>query len=121
MIIDHKKFRICPYNGEEFIPKRNNQIYASINNRIAFNNHKNNSKRNLLSPTNKILKKNHEILLGVLGGNKTVTVSIDYLKGMGFSFQAFTYVGTEDGIIYNIVYDIAYYNNKNQTIKIQKI
>ncbi len=41
--------RICPYSGEEFIPKRKNQIFANKKNRTDYHNDKARQERIILS------------------------------------------------------------------------
>ena len=89
-MISKKEIKICPYSGEEFTPKRNNQIYARSEYRIAHNNDKNNAKRMLMAPVNKSLSKNREILESILGSENENEVHTQFLRGKGFDFGVFT-------------------------------
>jgi hypothetical protein len=84
--------RICPYSGEEFRPKRRNQIYAKPEYRIAHNNEKGKAKREKTSLVNKALSKNREILERILESKTTATVHKEFLRGAGFSFRVFTHL-----------------------------
>ncbi len=84
------KKQVCPYSGEEFIPKRTNQIYLKPEYRVAFNNQKNNDKRKLLAPKNKLLMKAREVLKSTLGNRMDIIVHEQYLRGAGLSFSVFT-------------------------------
>ncbi len=86
------KKRICPYSGEEFIPKRTNHIYACEENRIAFNNDKNNDKRKKLAPINKMLYQDYDVVNTVLGNRKEASIHSEYLRGAGLSFKVFNHI-----------------------------
>jgi hypothetical protein len=78
------------YSGESFLPKRNNQVFASKKNRIAYHNDLSNKLRNELRITNKHLMANYKICLEVLNGKSSVTVHREFLKGKGFDFGYMT-------------------------------
>lgn len=82
--------RKCLHSGEEFIPKRNNQVFASKKNRINYHNAINNKLRNELKSTNNQLIVNYKICIELLDKNKSITVHREFLKGKGFDFRFFT-------------------------------
>ena len=61
------EIRKCLYSGEEFIPKRNNQVFASKKNRSNYHNEINNKLRNELKSANNQLLKNYKICIDLLG------------------------------------------------------
>ncbi|MEQ3662215.1 MAG: hypothetical protein ABNG96_05940 [Flavobacterium sp.] len=86
----HIEKRTCLYSGEEFIPKRNNQVFASRYNRISFHNQINNKLRNELKLTNNQLMVNYKIGIELLSKEKSITIHREFLKGKGFDFRYFT-------------------------------
>ena len=92
IVLDKKK---CPFSGEEFVPKRRNQVYAKPEYRIAHNNEKGRIKREKTSKLNKILFNNAQILERLLDGIRSRTVHSERLIGMGFSFKAFTHLHSD--------------------------
>lgn len=82
--------RKCLYSGEEFIPRRNNQVFASSKNRISFHNKKNNKLRNELKGTSKQLLKNYQICSELLGNKSNTIIHSEFLKGKGFDFKYYT-------------------------------
>ena len=84
------EIRKCLHSGQEFYPKRNNQIFASKKNRINYHNCLNNKLRHELKSTNNQLLFNFKICKNLLYKNKSVTVHREFLKGKGFDFKFFT-------------------------------
>jgi hypothetical protein len=84
------EIRKCLFSGEEFYPKRNNQVFASKKNRINYHNSINNKLRNELKSTNNQLLFNYKICREILDKNKSVKVHREFLKGRGFDFKFFT-------------------------------
>lgn len=84
------EIRKCLHSGEDFFPKRNNQIFASKQNRINYHNTINNKLRNELKSTNNQLIVNYKICIELLDKNKYITVHREFLKGKGFDFCFFT-------------------------------
>ena len=102
--------RTCLYSGEEFIPKRNNQVFANKYNRISFHNQINNKLRNELKQTNNQLMVNYKIGIELLSKEKTITIHREFLKGKGFDFRYFTNLtsnNNNNGTAYQ-VYDISF-------------
>jgi hypothetical protein len=87
----NNEIRICQFSGESFIPKRQNQIFATKENRVLFHNQINNQLRKRLSKINKQLLLNLRILLEVLDDESERVIHKQYLLGKGFSFKVFTH------------------------------
>lgn len=95
--------RICPYSLTEFIPKRNNQIFAKKEYRVAYHNEIHNSFRRKLSGVNKELISSYKVLLEILDNKQSAMVHYQFLKGKNFSFKVFTgFVKTEKGTAYQL-------------------
>ncbi|HEC42681.1 MAG TPA: hypothetical protein ENI20_07630 [Bacteroides sp.] len=94
-----------PYTQEIFFKKRSNQRFANSLNRIRYNNLKAKSKRNAMAPVNTKLFRNRKILETILGAQKEVTVSRDYLLGSGFSFDYFSYQKEINNVVYFGIYE----------------
>ena len=84
------EIRKCLYSGEEFLPKRNNQVFASKKNRINYHNNISNKLRNDLKSTNNQLMLNYKICKELFENKKNVNVHKEFLKGKGFDFSFFT-------------------------------
>jgi hypothetical protein len=113
-----KKTKICPYNAEKFIPKRNNQKFASRYNQITYNNNKNRELQKHVKEVNKKLLKNYRIIVELLEDKQEMVFNTQYLRGKGFSFNILTFF-IEDGdkTIYGI-YNFAFYKFDNNQTKI---
>lgn len=112
--------KICPYSKEEFIPTRNNQIFANKENRVAYHNQINNNFRRQLSDVNKELIHNYKVLIEVLDTKASVTVHEEFLKGKNFSFKVFTHIKEYvEGFTYGI-YDCHYFKIDKENYKIIK-
>jgi hypothetical protein len=107
-MLKEPEFRLCPYSYTLFIAKRQNQVFASAEDRIAFHNDQNNFLRKKLSSINKQLLKSYKVADALLVDNKEVIVHRQFLRGKGFSFQMLTHVEKqEDDIVYGL-YDITF-------------
>lgn len=99
----NKDKRDCKYSGEEFFPKRNSQIFASKENRVAFHNENNNATHRKLNIVNKKLLKNFKIAEHLTGTDQEAVVNRHFLRGLGWSFNHFTHVQqTKNGVSYGI-------------------
>lgn len=86
-----KTERVCPYDGSLFMPKRTNQVFACRENQIAFNNEKAKKAKESTLDIDKVLKKNRRICEDLLKGKQSsISVSKDYLFGMGFNINVYT-------------------------------
>jgi len=99
--------QIDPLTNEKFTPRRFNQKFASKRNQISFNNIKARRKRIDKAPFDLILDKNRTILIRIVGNDKEVVVSKDYLLGAGFNFQFFNRSFESNDIKYQCVYRYA--------------
>lgn len=117
----NNKIRTCNYSGESFIPTRQNQIFATKENRILFHNQINNQLRKRLSFINKQLLLNFRILIDILNGENETIVHKQFLLGKGFSFSVFTHLSLSkysNNYCYS-VYEVSYerINDDNYKIK----
>ena len=111
----------CLLTNEEFIPKRQNQVYINRKAQIFVNNEKARQKRLKLNPTNKILEKNRNILSNILGSQKQIIKSRDYLLGSGFNFKFFSQSLLYEKKPCQVIYEYMIYSNGDQTFTIKKI
>lgn len=109
-----------PYTGEMFIPRRYNQKFASRENQIAFNNEKARKKREKKHRVDRILDKNREILLRILGKSISKTVSKDYLMGAGFDLNHFSGLYRNNGKSLFAVYEF-YLSRTGENFEITKL
>lgn len=100
------ELKLCPFSNVIFTPKRNNQVFATSKDRIAYHNEKNNIIRNKISEVNKQLLKYYKILDSLLEDYQYVYVHKQYLKKVGFSFKLFTYYSEYKGNVIYGIYDI---------------
>lgn len=99
------KIKICPYSGEEFFPKRQNQKFAQPNYRIAFHNEKYNKIRKDRLSVDKQLHKNYSILLLEMLEETKKVFHKQYLLGKGFSFGVLTHYQKIDKVNRQALYD----------------
>lgn len=115
--------RICPYSGEEFFPKRNNQRFASPKNKSDYHNSINNELKKLTSDIDRKLHRNFRILLEIMLGKEKYILSKDYLKGKGYSFEVLTHFENYEGRNCHAIYSfiiILDKNNANNVIIVRK-
>jgi len=93
--------------GEEFIPSRRNQRFASRQNQVRYNNQLAQQKRDAKRPLDRALDVNRTILIRLLGGAESVTKSREFLLGAGYDFKAFTQTGKDEMFNYYCVYEMA--------------
>src|SRR5689334_20948956 len=110
-----------PLTGESFIPKSSNQKFASLANKIEFNNAKAKLRRNENISTKQELDNNFKILQRILGPNKVVTKSKEYLLGAEFIFGVFTHLRTINNLNYYCVFNYGYRTEDKITYQIIKI
>ena len=113
--------RKCPHTGEIFIPKRYNQIFSSRIAQIEYNNLIARNKRLIKSPVDKVLNKNREIFLKIIGSEKEVVKSYEFLLGAEFNFKHFTNSFMLNGKPVQAIYEFIIYKNQNDTFTIKKI
>ena len=119
----NNEIRTCNYSGESFIPIRQNQIFATKENRILFHNQQNNQLRKRLSFINKQLLLNFRILIDVLNGEKEQSIHKQFLLGKGFSFKVFTHftVSKLSNNYCYCIYEATYERIDEDNYKITKI
>ena len=116
----NNEIRTCSYSGESFIPTRQNQIFASKENRILYHNQINNQLRKRLSIINKQLLLNFRILIDILDGDYERKVHKEFLLGKGFSFSIFTHLSiskVSKNYCYS-VYEVSYERIDDDNYKI---
>jgi hypothetical protein len=119
----NNEIRTCYYSGESFIPTRQNQIFATKENRILFHNQINNQLRKRLSFINKQLLLNFRILIDILNGENETAVHKQFLLGKGFSFSVFTHLSLSkysNNYCYS-VYEVSYERIDDDNYKIKMI
>jgi hypothetical protein len=80
------------FTGQEFIPKRQNQLFISSKTRNDFHNSRTTEENKLRAFVSEPLLRNHKILLSIHSriGEK-LTFTKEYLKGRGFNFSVLTH------------------------------
>ncbi len=116
--INEKKVAIDPLTGEEFIQSRNNQKFASSANRLEFNRQKTAEKRKAMAQIAKPLANNRKVLEKVLGDEKEVIRSYDFLMGAGLEMGIFTHQIKYQEVLWYCVYDYGYVRQKDNTLRI---
>ena len=111
----------CPHTGEWFTPKRRNQIYASRQDQIAYNNEKARINRELVNPVNSSLLNNRNILFELLNGEAEKEVSKDLLTGKGFNFRVITGRRKIDDKMFIMFYDLCFSIQNNNLILIKQL
>lgn len=110
-----------PLTGEQFVPRRMNQRFASRSNQVKFNNLKAARKRKAKARHDRVLDKNRNILQRLLGDKKEVVLSKDYLLGAGFNFRMQTHSLTSGQKVFVCIYDYAYTRLENNQYKIVRL
>ena len=113
--------RICPSSGLEFTPIDSRQIFYNDKARDKYSNDIKKKERDLMSPTNKVLKLNHQILNKILGDDKEAKCSRDFLLGGGFSFTYLTNLRVVEGTQFIAIYDMAYQKTQDGNYIISRI
>jgi hypothetical protein len=109
-----------PLTQEEFVKRRNNQKFATSNNRIRFNNQKARQKRIMKGFVDKLLDQNRTILSRILGNRTERIVSKDYLLGAGFSFEFYSFIKEVNGVNYFGIYEYGIAKTSDDKFKIIK-
>lgn len=120
-MLQAKEKRVCKYSKTEFIPNRNNQIFANKECRVAYHNDAQNQFRTKLRKTNKELIKDYKVVNSILGDYGEITVNKHYLRGAGFSSRKFTNVVNIDGETIFCLYDISFEKLNNDEYFIKRI
>ena len=109
-----------PFTGELFIPTRSNQVFATDENRVRFNNEKAKELRLKKSFVDKPLLKNIKVLDELLKGKTEIEVHKQFLLGKGYSLAVFTHYEEITGNRCHALYNYVLINKENEIIKIIK-
>lgn len=115
------KSKIDPYTGEEFVPRRKNQIFANSSNKTAFNNEKASKIRKERAPFINDINRNYDILNLILDNNHEKTVNINTLNDLNFKFDCYLRFLISEGKTAFIIYDIEFTNIKKENTTYTKI
>ena len=99
---------IDPLTGEEFVPKRSNQKFASRQNQINYNNQRASKERRSVQFIQDKLKRNRDVILKLLGGQSEVVVNVETMQSLGFSFYVLTHLLNEEDRLMVCIYDVGY-------------
>ena len=117
----NENLRICPFTKEEFLPKRNNQIYKDSAAQIKHNNLVSREMRSKFTSYFTLIMKNYYILEQIYL-TKNGKASIDFLDGKGFDGRYIMYLDKNSRGIktYGIV-DYEFYFKENYIYITKKI
>ena len=109
------------FSGEQFNPRRKNQKFMSVKNRVAYHNNKANQSKKIKSFVTVPLHRNHKILMELITEkNKPASFSKDFLLGKGFNFSVMTHFEFNDNktipALFNFVYLDLFDNKPTITI-----
>jgi hypothetical protein len=108
-----------PLTGEEFVPKRINQRFASAENRIKYNNKGATNLRKERAVISTPLNKSHRLLRTLMANKNESIYSVDFLLGYGITFNTFTHYKKLGGLNYPCIYDFLFkQNQQNKTVNI---
>lgn len=113
--------RIDPLTGEEFVPKRTNQVFANSANRIRYNNLKAKEFKTTLAPILDPLVKNYKILNELLKDKKMADFHIEYLKGAGYNFKVMTHYDELGDTPTHFIFKFNIIKLENNKIRVQKL
>jgi hypothetical protein len=106
--------RIDPLTGEEFIPKKISQKYASPSNRIKHNNQKASKLRQEKASLDKHVHKNNIILREIFKERVENHFNCDWLEGKGFRFDSTNHQIKYKGAMRNCVYEFILIEIENE-------
>jgi hypothetical protein len=107
-----------PFTGETFIAFRANQVFASDENRIRYNNLKAKELRESKSEIDKPLLINFRILNELMAGKKEEVFHKQFLLGRGYSFLVLTHYEELNGKGFMAVYNFIIVPQEGDKIKI---
>jgi hypothetical protein len=110
-----------PLTKEVFTKKRNNQKFASAQNRIKYNNSRAAELRNSVKPYNSGLQTNLKILNEIMKGKTDSTFHEEFLKGKGFNFKLITHVTEFEKNQVFAVYNFGVFKTGITTVRIIKL
>ena len=106
--------------GEDFIPQRINQKFATPANRIKYYNDKANEQRHKLAYVNKPLQKNWRISIELLEGKEEAVFHKQFMIGKGFKFGVCTHYQNHLGKTYAAIYNFIFLTLPDEQIKIKR-
>ncbi len=109
-----------PLTTEVFYKKRNNQKFATADNRVAFHNRRANKLRQKMNSVNRPLFVNNKVLLEIMDGKKKAIVHKQFLLGKGFTFGVFTHYTDWEGANRPSLYDFIILTLNEDKIQIIK-
>ena len=112
---------IDPWTNKEFTKHRSNQKFAHKENQIRYNNEKARQKRMAMAAINRTLDNNRKVLQSILGNEKHVKRSRDFLLGAGYHFGIFTNSIKLEGTLWSCVYEYGITAMADQQFMISKI
>jgi hypothetical protein len=115
-----KDIRKDPLTGEEFIPKKNSQRFATPQNRIKYNNERASKIKLERAFIDKPLHRNRTILKELLGNKAEINVHEEFLRGRNYDFNLTTHFDIWEGRNVHCVYEFMLITVPNQQIKILK-
>lgn len=107
-----------PYTGETFLTFRSNQVFASDENRIRYNNHKAKELRENKSEIDKPLLGNFRILNELMAGKQEEVFHKQFLLGRGYSFLVLTHYEDLEGKKFMAMYNFIIIPQEGDKIKI---
>ncbi len=102
-----------PLTGEEFIPKKISQRFATPQNRIKYNNNLANALRQERAVVDKPINSTHRVLRELMKNSKKKEFYKQFLLGKGVDFRVFNKVETFDGVLRYSLYEFIYIFNNN--------
>ena len=115
-----KETRKDPLTGEEFIPKKSSQRFATPQNRIKYNNERASKIRLEKAFIDKPLHSNRNILKALLGAKSEIMVHQEFLRGNGFNYNIVTHMEKWEDKNVPCVYEFMIISLPNDQIKILK-
>ena len=110
----------CLYSGEEFIPRRANQKFATTKNRMDYHNSRYSAIRKLKAKYDEKLHKNFCVLNELMSEVDSGTFHKEFLKGKGFSFNVLTHFTEFNGRELPALYDFVI-EPQRENIKFHRI
>ena len=97
-----------------------NKYYLSFAHQKKANNIKQEKNRKQVQKWNKPMNATYKIYLKLLGQNKNVQKSKEFLRGKGANLQYFSHIENLEGNLTNFLYDIAIIDN-SEHVKLLKV
>lgn len=110
-----------PLTGEDFIPKRNNQRFASRKNQVRFNNDLALKRKEYKCEILRQLENNWKALRNTLGNYSIIECSEEFLRGAGIHFGYITHSIMRNGNRWNCVFNYAYLKKDKECIKVIRL